>query len=163
MKPLPLYPVKLGVAAVKSGPFAGDRPRREKLLLQQGEGEETAHKKQYDLSLIAILRKMRGKMETGTNHAPELPPERLLNCVSTTSSRAPRLMEPARGVPPITAALPPAAGQWRRSGFCVRRWLGFVCASFRCAPRRKSRPGAVRLGGGSAAPPPPGRGASAPA
>ncbi|XP_060020863.1 thymopoietin isoform X5 [Lagenorhynchus albirostris] len=44
-------------------------------------------------------------------------------------------------------------------GFCVRRWFGFVCASFRCAPWRKSRPRAVRLGGGSAAPhpPPPGK------
>lgn len=42
-------------------------------------------------------------------------------------------------------------------GFCVRRWLGFVCASFRCAPWRKSRPRAVRLGGGSAAPHPPPR------
>uniref|UniRef100_A0A8C6BM12 Thymopoietin n=2 Tax=Monodon monoceros TaxID=40151 RepID=A0A8C6BM12_MONMO len=42
-------------------------------------------------------------------------------------------------------------------GFCVRRWLGFVCASFRCAPWLRSRPRAVRLGGGSAAPPPPGK------
>ena len=36
-------------------------------------------------------------------------------------------------------------------GFCVRLWLGFVCAGFRWASRRQSRPGAVRLGGGSAA------------
>lgn len=38
-------------------------------------------------------------------------------------------------------------------GFCVRLWLGFVCAGFRWASRGQSRPGAVRLGGGNAAPP----------
>lgn len=67
-----------------------------------------------DLTLIAVLR---GRVEKGkqTGQTPGLPPERLLNCVSTTSLRAPRLMEPARGVAPITAPLPPAAGQWRRA------------------------------------------------
>lgn len=55
------------------------------------------------------------KREIETDQAPGLPPERLLNCVSTTSRTVPRLMEPARGLLPITARLPPTAGQWRRA------------------------------------------------
>lgn len=55
------------------------------------------------------------KRETDTGREIGLPPERLLNCVSTPSRRAPRLMEPARGVPPIAGALPAAARQWRRA------------------------------------------------
>lgn len=56
-----------------------------------------------------------GKRETETGPTPALPPERLLNCVSTTSRWAPRLGEPARAVLPITGALPPAARQWWRA------------------------------------------------
>lgn len=122
------------------------RPTPErKAASPEGQGEETAHKKQYDLPLIAILRGRMRKWETETSRATELPPKRLLNCVSTTSSRAPRLMEPARGVPPITAALPTAAGQWRHP-FLGRGRRGCSPLAVGCALGLVRTPGLAALG-----------------
>lgn len=83
------------------------------------ERERKSHTKAVQLVPYQRLRGRVEKRETETDQPRWIPPERLLNCVSTTSRRAPRLMEPARGVGPITAAFPPAAGQWRRA-FLVR-------------------------------------------
>lgn len=105
-------PARVLAAGVQLGPFVGDPPRGERLLKQ---GRE--RKQRTKAIRLVPYQRPRGrveKRETETSPTPRIPPERLLNCVSTTSRRAPRLMEPARGVPPIAAALPPAAGQWRR-------------------------------------------------
>lgn len=67
------------------------------------------------MSLISVLGEGWRKGKQKRAKPPGLPPERLLNCVSTTSRTVRWLMEPARGLPPITARLPPTAGQWRRA------------------------------------------------
>lgn len=85
-----------------------------RFLLKQGR-ERKRRTKAVRVVPYQCLRGRVEKRETETGQAPGIPPERLLNCVSTPSRRAPRLMEPARGVPPINAALPPAVGQWRRA------------------------------------------------
>lgn len=96
---------------VSDGPGGGFFPSKE--------GERKRHTKAVRFVPYQRLRERVEKREIETDQAPWIPPERLLNCVSTTSRRAPRLMEPARGLGPITAAFPPAAGQWR-SAFLVR-------------------------------------------
>lgn len=78
-------------------------------------GERKLHTQVLRRGPYQRLRGRVEKREIETDQAPGLPPERLLNCVSTTSRTVPRLMEPARGLLPITARLPPTAGQWRRA------------------------------------------------
>lgn len=93
---------------------AGDRPRGGRFHLLEGR-ERKRRTKAVRPVPYQCLRGRVEKREADTGRAPGLPPERLLNCVSTPSRRAPRLMEPARGVPPIAGALPAAARQWRRA------------------------------------------------